>query len=517
MAAKLQCEICGGKLVGMPGGVFECEACGTEYSTAWAKEKIQEITGTVKVEGTVEVTGKVQIDGPVKVEGGVNKEALLQRGRLALEDGDWDKAEGFFDQVLTIDAEYADAWLGLVMVNLELNREDDFSLVNTGSKSVYKNTNYKKFIRFASEERKKQIEDKIALAEKKKQEVLLQAQDAELSFRKTLPALRAKIAPAKDMIIATSFQTFGLKSDGTVLVAGAKGGVEEVLTWNGIKALSVLQYGRGCFVAGLSADGKVRSAGESFGDRGLVNVSSWKDIVKIEVGSDHIVGLKSDGTVVAAGNNRDGQCEVSCWTDVVAISASWHHTVGLRKDGSVLATGENKDGQCNVDEWRDVIKIKTSDHHTVGLKSNGTVLAVGDNEYDQCDLEEWKDIIDIYLDSTSTFGLRSDGTVVASYCLEDASDHLMPWRRVVDMYVCNDTPGVYPLLADGTIPYEEEFDEYDVSGWIDIIAVSGGEGHLVGLKSDGTVVAIGDNRDGQCNVRGWKLFDSIEMLHNAND
>lgn len=59
MAAKLQCEICGGKLIGKPGGIFECESCGTEYSTEWAKAKIQEIQGTVKVEGIVDVKGTV--------------------------------------------------------------------------------------------------------------------------------------------------------------------------------------------------------------------------------------------------------------------------------------------------------------------------------------------------------------------------------------------------------------------------------------------------------------------------
>ncbi len=42
-------------------GIFECDLCGMKYSTAWAKEKIQEIAGTVKVEGTVEVTRKVQM------------------------------------------------------------------------------------------------------------------------------------------------------------------------------------------------------------------------------------------------------------------------------------------------------------------------------------------------------------------------------------------------------------------------------------------------------------------------
>ena len=34
--------------------------------------------------------------------------------------------------------------------------------------------------------------------------------------------------------------------------------------------------------------------------------------------------------------------------------------------------------------------------------------------------------------------------------------------------------------------------------------VSGGCSHTVGLKSDGTVVAVGDNNEyGQCNVSDW--------------
>lgn len=118
MAAALQCEICGGKLVGKPGGVFECDSCGMEYSTEWARQKIQEIKGTVKVEGTVEVTGKVQVDGPVKVEGGVNLESLLKRGNLALEDGKWTDATAFFDQALNYDAECAEAYLGKLMAEL---------------------------------------------------------------------------------------------------------------------------------------------------------------------------------------------------------------------------------------------------------------------------------------------------------------------------------------------------------------------------------------------------------------
>jgi len=45
----------------------------------------------------------------------------------------------------------------------------------------------------------------------------------------------------------------------------------------------------------------------------------------------------------------------------------------------------------------------------------------------------------------------------------------------------------------------------DVSGWTDITQVSAGYYHTVGLRSDGTVVAVGNNTYGQCNVGNWDL------------
>ena len=61
------------------------------------------------------------------------------------------------------------------------------------------------------------------------------------------------------------------------------------------------------------------------------------------------------------------------------------------------------------------------------------------------------------------------------------------------------------LKADGTVVAVgwNSDGQCDVSGWRDIVAVAAGYAHTVGLKADGTVAAVGDNEYGQCDVSGW--------------
>ena len=70
------------------------------------------------------------------------------------------------------------------------------------------------------------------------------------------------------------------------------------------------------------------------------------------------------------------------------------------------------------------------------------------------------------------------------------------------------------LKADGTVVAvgKNDHGQCDVSDWRDIVAISAGRTHTVGLKADGTVVSVGDNGKGQCNVTGWKLFGSIDTF-----
>ena len=61
------------------------------------------------------------------------------------------------------------------------------------------------------------------------------------------------------------------------------------------------------------------------------------------------------------------------------------------------------------------------------------------------------------------------------------------------------------LEADGTVVAVgyNYFGQCDVGNWTDIVQVAAGRFHTVGLKADGTVIAVGNNDYGQCDVGGW--------------
>jgi hypothetical protein len=70
------------------------------------------------------------------------------------------------------------------------------------------------------------------------------------------------------------------------------------------------------------------------------------EVVAISGGYQHTLALKSDGTVVAWGQNVDGQSEApSGLSEVVAISAGEAHSVALKSDGLVGPNGATAKAQ----------------------------------------------------------------------------------------------------------------------------------------------------------------------------
>src|SRR5205823_9475157 len=84
----------------------------------------------------------------------------------------------------------------------------------------------------------------------------------------------------------------------------------------------------------------------------------------------HSLALKSDGTVVAWGDNYFGQGAVpNSLSNVTTIAAGWYHNLALRFDGTVVAWGDNETGQINVpDELSNVVAIAAGPWHSVAVK-----------------------------------------------------------------------------------------------------------------------------------------------------
>jgi len=91
----------------------------------------------------------------------------------------------------------------------------------------------------------------------------------------------------------------------------------------------------------------------------------------------HSLGLKSDGTIVAWGDDSYGQCNVPVPNaDFVAVAAVGHHSLGMKADGTVVAWGDDSYGQCNVPGPNaDFVAVAGGWGHSLGLKFDGRIVA----------------------------------------------------------------------------------------------------------------------------------------------
>ena len=219
------------------------------------------------------------------------------------------------------------------------------------------------------------------------------------------------------------------------------------------------------FAVGIKPDGSCIAAGNP-----KPYVSSWTGMCSLSACGDTVAGLRSDGTVVCS----DPTLNVRNWKDIVQIDyfeGLWgedHHIVGLTSSGKVVAEGTNRYGECDVSGWEDIVDVAAGATHTVGLRSDGTVVACGNNEYGQCNVSDWVGIVDVAAARYAVYGLTSDGHILVT--------------------------GQKPLYEGGLMDAVLEVPTPEVSGWDNIVAIlascEGGDGcdYVVGIREDGTIV-----------------------------
>jgi YVTN family beta-propeller protein len=198
----------------------------------------------------------------------------------------------------------------------------------------------------------------------------------------------------------------------------------------------------------------------------------------IAAGGDFAVGLKSEGSVVAAGDNRDGQCGITSWNGITQVATGGDFTVGLESTGDVVAQGEENSNIKSVlssgaSPWTGISQLAAGEDFVIGLKSNGTVVAAGDDSSGQVSgVTAWNSINGVTITQVAAgqdfaVGLESNGNVVV-----DGNDS---------------------NILSG------------VSSWSGITQVAAGGDFTVGLELNGEVVATGDNTYCQCDVSNWDL------------
>lgn len=216
----------------------------------------------------------------------------------------------------------------------------------------------------------------------------------------------------------------------------------------------------------LKSDKTVTTYGKVEG----IDTSDWENIVQIAAYKDHAVGLCESGRVVVTAANWN-EYKVGNWSGIIQVAACDDAVIGVTKYGIVLLEGPCLSNVLECSKWENVDRIIAAAEHVVALTKNGKLLVAANKDFGQTNVTHIQTAIAGAASNRLTFLVLKGGTVKA--------------------------------IGD---PF---YDEGQVSGWSDIIAVTGGDMFTIGLKSDGTLRSTGDNEHGQRNVGDWTKMIAV--------
>lgn len=231
--------------------------------------------------------------------------------------------------------------------------------------------------------------------------------------------------------------------------------------------------------------------------------TTWKSVA---TGWNHVVAIKSDGTLWTWGNNDNGQLgdgtiidknlpqQIGTENDWVYISCGQHATFVLKANGTLWACGRNNNGQLGDgttvnkntfvqigtdNNWK---SIEAGWFHTLGMRIDNTIWAWGDNSFGQIGDNTTIDKHTPVQVGNSTNWQRI--TAGQSHSLAIASNGtLWAWGCNLLAQLGNNT------TTNSHLPIQIETD----TDWVNI---AGGNNYSFGIKSDGSLWSWGMDNDG---------------------
>jgi alpha-tubulin suppressor-like RCC1 family protein len=241
-------------------------------------------------------------------------------------------------------------------------------------------------------------------------------------------------------------------------------------------------------------------------------VSGLTFVTAIAAGGHHSLALLANGTVMAWGSNEFGQLgngsevtpstpvPVSGLTHVRAIAAGASHSLALLSNGTVMAWGGNESGQLGtgtITESQVPVAVKgltgvravaAAGNDSYALLSSGGVVAWGDNEHGELGNCSTKlnSTVPVTVKGLSSVKALAGGGEFALALLSSGGVEAWGSNR-------------YGQLANAGVE-EESNVPVPVNGVSGASAVAAGATHALALLSGGTVMAWGEDNDGELGI-----------------
>ena len=245
-------------------------------------------------------------------------------------------------------------------------------------------------------------------------------------------------------------------------------------------------------------------------------VTGLNDVIDIAGGREHLLALRSDGTVMAWGSDGNGQQgngpgntdqyepePVPGLTGIVDVDDGHYHSIALKNDGTAWAWGYGSFGQLGNDSTSAQVhspvqfgSLSNIEHvyggrdMTLVLLDDGTVWCAGSNALGECgtgattskvttpiEVEGISDVVDLAGGRNHTLAIKNDGTVWA-------------WG--------DNNSG---QLGDGNDEGSREEPE-QVAGLTNVVDVAAGADHSIAVTANGSVYAWGSGYRGQLGHGG---------------
>ena len=446
-------------------------------------------------------------------------EATVRRAFLFLEDEEWKSAVSYAEKALDIAPEYGKAYLVKAMAELRI------TTVEALKRSIDKAKENRSFIHAAEYDPEvkgylDEYENRIRREEERKRE------EAELKRRKAiegqLEAERLKkeererkaalLPPIRERQRALD-GVFG----GNFFV-GADGSLVDVCNEKSSDRYDGVSKIRGNYY--ILEDGTVKRSSRSK-YTWLDQVNDWRDIADILDLGEMVIGIKKDGKAISAGGTVALKNAISGWQSIVAVSGHMGYAVGLRGDGTAVAAADPAKGasndSCRVSEWRDLVKVVSNKKATYGIRADGGVYISTSRVSDKASIDGWSDMIDVIpcesFETDFAVGLRRDGTVALTH-KNVIMNRIEGWDGIVSIHTLK--KALICVFCDGTVNYTlgvglEKSSEYSfleaVKDWGDILTVVASDNTVYGIKNNGEVVSAG-----RYPTQGLRLFSDASSI-----